>query len=79
MVVSHEVVILMFCYVLQHLRESEVLDLARSRPLANCSVTVFAAEASATEMRLVDFGGTEAVDGSPVRTTNEADRDVALR
>jgi broad specificity phosphatase PhoE len=79
MVVSHEVVILMFCYVLQHLREREVLDLASDRPLANCSVTTFEAGPDDTEMSLVDFGATAPVDEGPVDTTNEPDDAVAAR
>jgi broad specificity phosphatase PhoE len=70
-VFSHEVVILMFCYVLQHLREPEVLALARERPLANCSVTTFRAEPGAIDMELVDFGATTAVETSPAHATNE--------
>ena len=73
-VVSHEVVVLMFCYVLQHLREAEVLELGRSRPLANCSITTFRAEADATEMELVEFGATTALDVSPEQVTNEPAR-----
>jgi len=78
-VVSHEVVILMFCYVLQHLREAEILELARAHPLANCSVTIFSANPADTEMTLVDFGNTEAVDRSTATKTNESDRAVAAR
>jgi broad specificity phosphatase PhoE len=70
-VFSHEVVILMFCYVLQHLREQEVLALGRDRPLANCSVTTFRASPGDTEMELVEFGATGAVDASAVAATNE--------
>ena len=70
-VFSHEVVIVMFCYVLQHLREDEVLALGRERPLANCSVTTFRADPSDTEMELVEFGTTAAVEASPAETTHE--------
>jgi broad specificity phosphatase PhoE len=79
MVVSHEVVILMFCYVLQHLREADVLELSRAHPLANCSVTSFAADAGDVDMRLIEFGGVEAVERSDVSTTNEPDLAVAPR
>jgi broad specificity phosphatase PhoE len=79
MVVSHEVVILMFCYVLQHLTEAQVLELAKAHPLANCSVTSFAAGDGDTEMTLVDFGSLEAIGRSDVPATNESDRAVAPR
>jgi 2,3-bisphosphoglycerate-dependent phosphoglycerate mutase len=78
-VVSHEVVILMFCFVLQHLREKEVLELAKAHPLANCSVTRFVAGPDDTEMTLEKFGDTEAVDISAATKTNESDRAVAPR
>ena len=74
MVVSHEVVILMFCYVLQHFRETDVLELAKARPLANCSMTSFSARADDTEMTLDEFGATDAVDHSDAPGTNEQDR-----
>jgi probable phosphoglycerate mutase len=78
-VVSHEVVILMFRYVLEHLREGEILELARAHPLANCSVTTYSADPDVTDMTLVDFGNTEAVDRSAATKTNESDRAVAAR
>jgi 2,3-bisphosphoglycerate-dependent phosphoglycerate mutase len=40
-VAAHEVVILMFRYVLEHLSERDVLDAAHQEQLANCSVTCF--------------------------------------
>jgi broad specificity phosphatase PhoE len=43
LVVAHQVVILMFRYVLEHLSEAEVLAIGRGGELANCSVTAFAA------------------------------------
>ena len=79
MVVSHEVVILMFCYVLQHLREADVLELAKARPLANCSMTWFSAGSEDTEMALDEFGATDAVDHSDAPPTNERDRAGAPR
>lgn len=41
MVVSHQVVVLMFRYVLERLSEQEVLDIDREHELANCSVTSY--------------------------------------
>jgi broad specificity phosphatase PhoE len=41
LIVAHQVVILMFRYVLEHLSERTVLALSREQELANCSVTSF--------------------------------------
>jgi broad specificity phosphatase PhoE len=41
MVVAHEVVILVFRYVLERMRERELLELARAEPLLNCSIASF--------------------------------------
>jgi broad specificity phosphatase PhoE len=44
LVVSHQVVVLMFRYILEHLSEQEVLAIDRDHQLANCSVTSYALE-----------------------------------
>jgi broad specificity phosphatase PhoE len=41
LVVAHQVVILMFRYVLERLTEAEILDIGRGGELANCSITSF--------------------------------------
>ena len=41
LVVSHQVVVLMFRYVLEHLSEQEVLAISADTELANCSVTSY--------------------------------------
>ena len=38
---THQVVVLMFRYVLEAMTEAEVLDLSRSDPVAHCSVTAY--------------------------------------
>ena len=42
LIVSHQVVILMFRYVLQYLTEVEILAIDKQEELANCGVTTFA-------------------------------------
>jgi broad specificity phosphatase PhoE len=44
LVVSHQVVVLMFRYILEHLSEQEVLAIDRDHQLANCSVTSYELE-----------------------------------
>ena len=43
LVVSHQAVILVFRYVLEHLTEQELLDIDKREPIANCSVTRYEA------------------------------------
>jgi broad specificity phosphatase PhoE len=80
MVVAHEVVILMFRYVLEHLREGELLELSRSEPLANCSVSSFVFDgAEGTGMVLQRWGSTEPLATLNAPVTRESDRAVAPR
>jgi 2,3-bisphosphoglycerate-dependent phosphoglycerate mutase len=44
LVVSHQVVVLMFRYILEHLSEQEILAIDREHELANCSVTSYELE-----------------------------------
>ena len=44
LIVSHQVVVLMFRYILEHLGEGEVLGIDREHELANCSVTSYELE-----------------------------------
>jgi broad specificity phosphatase PhoE len=41
LIVAHQVVIMMFRYVIEHLTEAQVLQISREVDLANCSVTSF--------------------------------------
>jgi probable phosphoglycerate mutase len=41
MLVTHQVVILMFRYLLEHLTEAEILAIDRAAEVANCSLTIF--------------------------------------
>src|SRR3954469_4373841 len=51
LIVAHEVVVLLFRYVLEHLSEADVLALQRAGEIANCSLTRF--EYDATKGRLI--------------------------
>lgn len=58
LVVTHQVVVLMFRYVLERLDERRVLDIERTDPVANCSVTSYEHDPTAGRrggMRLVRF------------------------
>ena len=44
---THQVVVLMFRYVLEAMTETEVLDLSRADPVAHCSVTTYTRSPSA--------------------------------
>ncbi|HSP39041.1 MAG TPA: histidine phosphatase family protein [Frankiaceae bacterium] len=51
LVVAHQVVVLLFRYVLEQMSEREILDLDKAAEIANCSLTRF--EFDVTERRLV--------------------------
>jgi broad specificity phosphatase PhoE len=69
-VVAHQVVILMFRYVIERLSEAEVLTIDREHELANCSITSFLLDHSATPPRprldRFNFVGGVADEGSEV-------------
>ena len=78
-VVAHQVVILMFCYVLQGLSERDILELDRSEELANCSVTTFVRRRGRPQMDRVAFNSLVAVAPVDVPVTREPDVPVAPR
>lgn len=82
LVVTHEVVIYLFRYVLERLSERQVLELGTQRQLANCSVTRFELEVGAgdvQEMRLVGFDDVAPLDADDAPITHESDVPVAPR
>jgi 2,3-bisphosphoglycerate-dependent phosphoglycerate mutase len=79
MVVAHEVVIYVFRYVLEGLREQAVLDLSRRRPLANCSVTAFAYDDASGTLVLRAWGSTDALATIDAPVTHEPTHDIAPR
>jgi len=76
MVVTHQVVILVFRYLLERLTEAEVLAIDKAAEVANCSVTTYVLDTEAGPhgaMRLVTFNdvGHLVAEGEPV--TSEPD------
>jgi broad specificity phosphatase PhoE len=81
LVVAHQVVVLVFRYVLEHLTEAELLAIDRQRELANCSITSFAADRrrGVHHMRLERYGEVVAVEQAGVPVTAEPDVPLAPR
>jgi broad specificity phosphatase PhoE len=82
LVVSHQVVVLMFRYVLEHLSESEILAIDRDTELANCSVTSFELEQGRGphgQMVLRLFNHVAPMEDAGEPVTTEPDARVATR
>jgi 2,3-bisphosphoglycerate-dependent phosphoglycerate mutase len=78
LVVTHQVAIMVFRYLLERLREQELLAIDRANPIANCSMTVYEYDPDAGPhggMVLTRFN--EVPPGEPV--TKEDDAHVAPR
>src|SRR5205085_8551254 len=65
LVISHQVVILMFRYILQRLSEAQVLEIDRQHELANCSLTSYERSVAGPD-RDVALELTRFNDASPV-------------
>lgn len=79
LVVSHQVVIMLFRYVIERLSEQQLLEIDRGNELANCGLTEYEVDPSGAPtggMRLLRFNDAEPVAeaGEPVT----AEPDVAL-
>jgi broad specificity phosphatase PhoE len=79
LVVAHQVVVFMFCYVLEDLTETEVLELDRRTTLANCSITTFVSSRRQNRMSRVEFNSLAALARTPAPVTKEPDTQVAAR
>jgi broad specificity phosphatase PhoE len=77
--VAHEVVILLFRYVIQDLTEEDVLEISRSAPMANCAVTTFVRQPGGSQLLLQTYGETLPVEESDATVTAESDAPVAPR
>ena len=76
LVVTHQVVIMVFRYLLEQLREAEVLAIGRAADVANCSVTVYELDPDGGRngrMRLVRFNDATHVHRAGEVVTAEAD------
>jgi probable phosphoglycerate mutase len=78
LLVSHEVVILIWRYLLEDLDERETLALGRDAPLANCSFTRYVAK-DERAFRLERAGWVAPIERSGVQVTEEHDAPVAPR
>jgi broad specificity phosphatase PhoE len=78
LVVAHQVVILMFRYVLEKLTEGEILSIDREAELANCSVGVYVNTGDGTMKRIL-WNHAAPVAESGVSVTAEPDVPVAPR
>ncbi len=80
MIVSHDAVVMLFCYVCLGLDEAQLLDLARSTSLVNTSITRLVRAAPDEPWALSDLNLHEhlvTADGEDLRTTHPADTVVA--
>lgn len=78
LVVAHQVVLLLFRYVIEDLTEQELLEIDRAQDLANCGITEFRYDGDAG-MVLVRFNDAEPVASAGEPVTAETDDAVAPR
>jgi broad specificity phosphatase PhoE len=69
LVVSHQAVLMLVRYVLEHLDEQQVLELDRTQRMANTAVTRYAGRAG--ELRVRDVGDTRHLDATHAPVTAE--------
>lgn len=80
LIVAHQVVILLFRYVIEHLSEAEVLRISREIDLANCSVTTFKVDRSNPHgMTLERFNEVFPLEEAHAPVTREPDVPLAPR
>jgi broad specificity phosphatase PhoE len=80
MIVSHQVVIMMFRYLLERLTEQEILEIDRQNQLANCSLTSFVFDPAAGrrgKLLLERFNEVTGVASQGAAVTREDDVPVA--
>jgi broad specificity phosphatase PhoE len=78
-VVAHEVVILLFRYVLEDLTEADVLAIGRDTPMANCAITTFTRDPSNAGLTLTSYAETLPVEELGADVTVESDAPIAPR
>ncbi|HVF33120.1 MAG TPA: histidine phosphatase family protein [Acidimicrobiales bacterium] len=84
LIVSHQVVVLMFRYILEHLSETEILAIDREHLLANCSVTSYelddGGDGGHARLSLRLFNHVAPLEAAPeVEVTTEPDVPVAAK
>jgi broad specificity phosphatase PhoE len=73
LVVAHQVVVLLFRYVLEHLDEEQILKLDKAEEIANCSLTRFEYDADAGRLVLRAWNETAPVAAEGEQVTTEPD------
>ena len=74
--VTHQVVIMMMRYVLEHLTEAEILRMSRESHVANCSITTYVHDATLWRqggMRLGHFNDVTHIERSAAPVTDDPD------
>ena len=82
LVVTHQVVVLMFRYILEDMREQEVLAIDKEVEVANCSLTTFEydpSEGRGGALVLRSFNNTAPLTDEGEEVTEEPDAPVASR
>lgn len=81
-IVTHQVVVLMFRYILEGMREQEVLAIDSEVEVANCSLTTYEYDPAAGRegcLVLRSFNDTEPITDDGEEVTDEPDRAVAAK
>jgi probable phosphoglycerate mutase len=73
LVVAHQVVVLLFRYVLERLSEQEILELGRAEEVANCSLTRFEYDVNARRLMLKAWNTTSPLVDEGEIVTSEPD------
>jgi broad specificity phosphatase PhoE len=79
LVVAHQVVLLMFRYVLEDLTERDILAIDKAGDLTNCSVTTYAFDRRVGSLRLDRFNQAVALEAAGAPVTQEKDAPVGAR
>lgn len=73
LIVSHQAVIMVFRYVLEEITEHDLLEIDKGTPLANCSITRYAAAPGDEMMSLVLYNDVEHLTDESEEITEEVD------
>ncbi|GAC1536042.1 MAG: histidine phosphatase family protein [Candidatus Velthaea sp.] len=76
-IVTHQVIVLCFRYILEDLSEQELLAIDRTGDVANCSLTTYRYDTHAGRLKLIDYNLTAPLQESGETVTAEPDVPVA--
>jgi probable phosphoglycerate mutase len=77
LVVAHQVIVLCFRYVLEHMTEQQILAIDREKDVANCSVTSYvlrADEAGRPSLELTAYNFVAPLEAAATKVTKEPDQ-----